>query len=57
MGKGSRRRPRSTSVEEEHIRYALAEGRITFAEYERRYNRLLQEGKIVRSGKVVGGSK
>jgi hypothetical protein len=52
-GKGSARRPCRTSPEEEHLRWALAAGTITFAQFEQRYRELLHEGKITRDGKVV----
>ena len=57
MGKGDKRRPRSISPEEERLRYALAFGRITFKQFERKYNQLLKEGKIVRDGRVIGDNK
>jgi len=47
-GKGDSKRPRLISREEEDIRYALALGKITFEEYERRYKELRKQGKIVR---------
>jgi len=40
MGKGSKRRPCLTSREEEELRWALFEKRITFEEYERRMKRI-----------------
>jgi len=48
MGKGSTRRPPAISREHEDLQWALAYGRITFAEYERRYKELKKQGKIVR---------
>ena len=48
MGKEDTRRPRLISKEEEAIRYALAYGRITFAEYEKRYLKLKKQGKVWR---------
>ena len=48
MGKGSQRRPTAVSPEEEDIRWKLAEGRITFDEFERRYKKLVRDGKIKR---------
>ena len=53
MGKGSARRPSSTTREEEQLRWKLAEGRITFDEFERRYKELLRAGKIKRNGRVI----
>lgn len=57
MGKGSTRRPRSVGPEEERLRYALAFGRITFEQFERKYKCLLSEGKIIRGGRVIGDNK
>lgn len=54
MGKGHQRRPYSTSREERALRNALAYGKITFKTFMKRYNKLLKEGKITRSGRIVG---
>lgn len=54
-GKGSNRRPRQTTKEEDDLRWAYFQGAIKFDEYERRYKKLLKEGKIKRNGKVVDG--
>ncbi len=48
MGKGSKRRPLKTLTEENNLRWELAEGKITEAEYNRRYAKLKREGKIKR---------
>ncbi len=53
MGKGSNRRPCSIGKEEKAIRDALAWGKISFAEFEEKYNQLKREGKITRDGRVV----
>jgi hypothetical protein len=53
-GKGSDRRPLQTGIEEFNLRTALWEKRITFEQFEKKYNKLLREGKITRSGRVVG---
>ena len=53
MGKGSKYRPYSTSREERDLRDALARGKISFKEFERKYNKLMDEGKITRDGRVV----
>lgn len=53
--KGDNRRPCSIGREEKAIRDALAYGKMTFAEYEIKYNKLLKEGKITRSGVVIKG--
>lgn len=54
MGKGDGYRPYSTSREERDLRDALAWHKITFKEFERRYKKLLEEGKITRNGRIVG---
>lgn len=41
------------SREEEELRWKLASGHITFAEFEQRYKELLKAGKIKRDGRVV----
>lgn len=46
-------RPSGMSREEEELRWKLASGHISFAEYERRYKKLLREGKIRRNGRVI----
>jgi len=48
MGKGNRRRPLRTGTEENDLRWELAEGKITEAQYNRRYAKLEREGKIKR---------
>lgn len=53
MSKGSNRRPRQISREEEQLRYALAYGRITFEQFSLKYHTLRKQGKIIRGGKVV----
>lgn len=40
--------PRNISREEETIRWALAFGEITFAQFEKKYKQLQKEGKIWR---------
>lgn len=45
MSKGSARRPRLISRQEEDIRYALAFGRITFKEFEKKMKRLHNKSK------------
>lgn len=47
-GKGDTRRPTAISPEEERIRWKLAYGKITFAEFERRYEELVKQGKTRR---------
>ena len=48
MSKGSHRRPRLISREEENLRWKLAFGLVTFKRFEKRYNELIKQGKIVR---------
>ena len=48
-----RPRPRSTTREEADLRIKLLEGRITFNTYSRRYKKLMNQGLIKRSGRVV----
>lgn len=52
-GKGSDRRPSQIGGEEEALRYDLARGRITRELFLREYNKLLHEGKIIRSGRAI----
>ena len=40
--------PKNISREEEEIRWALAFGKITFAEFEKKYNELKKQDKIWR---------
>lgn len=47
-GKGSDRRKCLTTREEETIRFQLATGKITFAEFEIKYKKLKRQGKIRR---------
>jgi len=51
--KGSWRRPCQTSREEQELREKYADGRISFARFEKEYKRLTKEGKIIRSGRVI----
>ena len=53
MSKGSARRPRQISRQEEDLRWALAFGKITFKEFERKYRALHREGLIHRSGQCL----
>lgn len=52
-GKGDTQRPSQIGKEEEQLRWALANKQITFKEFETRFRKLLHEGKIVRSGRVL----
>ncbi|GAG87676.1 unnamed protein product [marine sediment metagenome] len=53
MGKGSWKRPRSISREEEDLRWAYAQGNMTYAYFRRRYADLKRAGLIRRSGRVL----
>ena len=53
MGKGSKRRPCLVSPEEDKIRWQLALGEIASEEYEMKYERLKQQGKITRDGRRI----
>lgn len=55
LGKGDKSRPYSTTREERNLRDALAWGKITFDEYEHKYNILLKQGKIRRDGRIING--
>lgn len=48
MSKGSNRRPAQISQAEERIRWKLAYGQITFAEFEKRVKALRKQGLIKR---------
>lgn len=47
-GKGSAPRPHTTSREEYELRWALATGKITLEQFEEKYKKLKQQGKIYR---------
>jgi len=51
--KGSWKRPRSITREEEELRWEYLEGRIGYSTYKKRYAELLHQGKIQRSGRVL----
>lgn len=53
MGKGSRRRPRSITREEEELRWAYAKGEINYTEFVAFYAKLEQDGLIHRSGQIL----
>lgn len=48
MSELDRRRPRSTTRQEDELRWRLAIGVISFAEYEVKYKKLKEEGLIKR---------
>ena len=51
--KGSWRRPRSNTVEEESLWWLFIDGQITLATFNRRYAKLKRQGLIQRSGRVL----
>ena len=51
--KGSWRRPCYTTREEQNLRDLYASGRITFEQYEAKYKKLMEQGLIQRSGRVI----
>ena len=53
MGKGSKRRPRQTSREEDDLRKGLAYGKISRLDFNVRMSILKKSEKITRSGKVM----
>ena len=53
MSKGSKRRPRQTSREEEDLRMDLAYGKISRLDFNVWMRILKKNGKITRSGKVI----
>jgi len=56
IGKGSKPRPCATTREEYDLRCKYAAGKMSFAEFERRYKKLLKAGKIKRNGRVIGNA-
>jgi len=57
VGKGDKRRPCSIGKEEKVIRDALMWGKITREKFDKEYEKLMDEGKITRSGQVVKREK
>lgn len=53
MSKGSKRRPRATTREEQNLRDLYAYGLITFKQYEKKYKALKKRGLIRRNGRIV----
>lgn len=53
MSKGDKKRPTSITSEENDLRWALAEGIISFAGFRKRYMELKKLGKIKRSGQII----
>ena len=54
--KGSWYRPHTTTREEQDLRHRYATTRMTFKEFEAAYRKLMRQGKIKRSGRVVRDS-
>jgi len=46
-------KPYTITKEELNLRFDYAEGRITLKEFDKRYKKLLKQGKIVRDGKTI----
>ena len=53
MGKGSNRRPCLTGREENDLRNDLYRGHITEEEFDVKYEKLKNQGKITRNGRIV----
>ena len=53
MGKGSKRRPYSTTPEERDLRRRYAETKMTFDQFEIEYNKLMKRGLIRRNGRTL----
>lgn len=51
--KGHWKRPRSTTREEADLRDDYMNGRICYSTYQKRYAKLLEQGLIQRSGRVI----
>ncbi|KKN71243.1 hypothetical protein LCGC14_0422860 [marine sediment metagenome] len=56
MSKGDKRRPRSTTREEQNLRDLYMNGRIGFATYEKKYKALMKRGLIKRDGLRIGNT-
>ena len=52
MGKGSKRRPYSTTKEERDLHNRYATTKMTFDQFEREYQKLMRQGLIKRNGRV-----
>jgi hypothetical protein len=53
IGKGDTYRPHTTTREEQDLRRRYATTRMTFKEFEAAYKKLMRQGKIKRSGRVI----
>jgi len=48
-----KQKPWAITQEELNLRFDYAEGRITLKQFERRYKKLLSQGKIRRNGRAI----
>ena len=48
-----RQKPYQTSQEEQALRWQYGQGKITLKEFDKQYAELLEQGKIIRSRKVI----
>ena len=48
-----KQKPWAITQEELNLRFDYAEGKITLKEFDKRYKKLLRQGKIVRDGKAI----
>jgi hypothetical protein len=48
-----RQKPWAITREELDLRWEYGEGNITLAEFNRRFKKLIRQGKIIRSGKAI----
>ena len=53
IGKGSKYRPRSTTREEQDLRYRYATTKMTFNQFEIEWDKLKKQGLIKRDGRVI----
>jgi hypothetical protein len=48
-----RQKPWAITREELDLRWEYGEGKITLTEFNRRFKKLIRQGKIIRSGKAI----
>lgn len=53
MGKGSKTRPKQITREEEDLRWAYAQGRISYNQFFQKHTKFKRAGLIKRSGVVL----
>lgn len=51
--KGDWYRPHSTTREEQNLRYKYATTKMTFNQFKREYKKLMKQGLIKRSGRII----